>query len=106
MLDEVRKFHLFQQFKAVLSDCWNIDLLVVAKKENKFFHERSKKLSNPVVESLFESPVFKNHLFSSINSALKKSPKNSRELEAVIWRQTGLELWVLPLSFNKFKVSQ
>ena len=106
MLDEVRKFHLFQQFKSILSDCWNMDILIIAKKDNKFFHEKTKKLSNPVVESLFESPVFKNHLFSSISSCIKNTPKNSRELKTVLWKQTGLELWVLPLSFNKFKVSQ
>ena len=106
MLDEVRKFHLFQQFKSILSDCWNIDLLIVAKKDNRFFHEKTKSLNNPVVGSLFESPVFKNHLFSSINSCVKGAPKNSRELKTVLWKQPGLELWVLPLSFNKFKVSQ
>ena len=106
MLDEVRKFHLFQQFKAILSDCWDIDILIVAKKENKYFYEKSKSLSNPAVENLFKSFVFKNHLFSSISSCIKKNDKKSRDLQTVLWKQTGLELWVLPLSFNKFRVSQ
>ena len=106
MLDEVRKFHLFQQFKSILADCWNIDIFIAVKKENRFFYEKSKHLSNPIVESLFESPVFKNHLFSSVSSHAKKTSKDESKLETILWKQTGLELWVLPLSFNKIKLGQ
>ena len=106
MLDEVRNFHLFQQFKSILSECWNIDLLIVAKKENKFFYEKSKNLSNPVLQNLIESSLFKSHFFSSVSSSSKANSKKSRELQSILWKQTGLELWVLPLFFDKLKLSQ
>ena len=105
MLEEVRKFQLFQKFKVILSDYWNIDIFIVAQKDNRFFMERSQNLANPIIESLFKAPIFKNHLFSSISSGVKKKLWKSRELETLHWKQTGLELWVLPIVFNKFKVS-
>ena len=104
MLGEVCNFHLFKKFKVILSDWWNVDILIVVQKDNKFFYEKSKSLSNPVVEFLLQFPVFKNHFFSSISS-IKKTSKESRNLESVVWRQTGLELWILPLFFNKLNLT-
>jgi len=104
MFTEIYKFPLFKKFRAILSNYFNIDLLIVVQKDNKFFYEKSKKVANPVVKILLQSSVFRNHFFSSFSN-LKKSLKEFKEIKNTFWKQTGLDLWVIPLSFDKNSVN-
>ena len=100
MLDiynQFRDFHIFKRFKYLLGDWWNMDILVVVKKGERFFYDNTKQLNNPIVKDLLESPLFKNYFLSSINSLINLKIDSSSELKKITWKQTGLDLFVVPL---------
>lgn len=99
MLDiynQFRDFHVFKRFKYLLGDWWNIDVLVVARSGKKFFYDSVNHLNNPVVKSLLESSLFKNYFLGSINTAINKRANSSQTLKQLAWKQTGLNLFIVP----------
>ena len=99
MLDiynQFRDFHVFKRFKYLLGDWWNIDVLVVARSGKKFFYDSVNHLNNPVVQSLLESSLFRNYFLGSINTAMNKKVNSSQTLKRLVWKQTGLNLFIVP----------
>ena len=101
MLNEIRDFHLFKRFKYLLADWWNIDTLIVVKKGTKLFYESSNELKNPIVKSLLQSSVFKNYFLSSLSPLINKSSKGLEPPKLLPWKQTGLDLFVIPLILDR-----
>jgi len=99
---QFRNFHVFKRFKYLLSDWWNIDILVLVKNENKFFYDSLDHIYNPVVKRLLESSLFKNHFLSSLNSVIGIRYLNPNP-KLVSWKQTGLDLFVVPLNLKEHK---
>ena len=93
-------FHIFKKFKYLLGDWWNIDILVVVKEGKKVFYETSKPVNNPVVKVLLKSDVFKNYFLNSLNSVINKPFSEVQELHLVPWKQTGLDLFIVPVNFK------
>ena len=101
MLNRIRDFHLFKRFKYLLADWWNIDTLIVLKKGDKFYYENTREFKNPVVESLLQSSVFKNYFLSSLNPLISKTSGELGDPKVLPWKQTGLDLFVVPLALQK-----
>ena len=87
-----RDFHIFKKFKYLLGDWWNIDIFIVVKKEKKFFYDNVHQFNNPIVKSLFGSPVFRRYFFSSLNTAINKNSLSDGLPKMLPWKQTGLNL--------------
>ena len=100
MLDiynQLRDFHVFKRFKYLFGDWWNMDILVVIKREKSFFYDNINDLNNSIVKSLLGSPLFKNNFLSSINTVIDKKASSSPTSMLLPWKQTGLSLFVAPL---------
>ena len=92
-----RDFHVFKKFKYLLGDWWNIDILIVVKKEKKFFYDNVSPFNNPIVKSLFAASVFRNYFFSSLSAAINKKSLSGGLPKMLPWKQTGLNLLLVPL---------
>ena len=101
MIESIRNFSALKNTKELLADWWNIDLLIAVKKEGKLFFEKPKSFSNFVVKELLESSVFKRHFINSLSPAIHQKSKLLESPQKFLWKQTGMELFVLPLSFPK-----
>ena len=97
---EFREFPVFKRFKNLLQDWWNLDVLVVVYEDQKLFCESFKSVRNPMLKLLFESDVFREYFFSSLKPALKKKAKSDQSNWLLPWKQTGLDLFVVPLNFK------
>ena len=100
MLDiysQFRDFHVFKKFKYLLGDWWDIDILVVVKRKDQFFYDNLNQLNNPVVKNLLSSSLFRNYFLKSIHSLLDKKLETNTELKKLPWKQTGLNLFIVPL---------
>ncbi len=94
--NQFRDFHVFKRFKYLFADWWNIDVLVVVKRDNKFFYDNVGQLNNPVVKSLLGSSLFKNYFLGSVNNMINKKLNSNQPLKYLPWKQTGLRLFVIP----------
>lgn len=92
-----RDFHIFRKFKYLLGDWWNIDILIVVKDGDKFFYDNVGQLNNPVIKELLNSALFKNYFLSSLDNVIDKKIKSSDNPKLWPWKQTGLNLFVIPL---------
>ena len=101
MINSIRNFSALKKIKELLAHWWHIDLLIAVKKEGRLFYENPKSFSNPVVKELLSSPVFKRHFMNSLSDKIHGKAKASENSQTVLWKQTGMELLVLPLSFPK-----
>lgn len=97
---QCRDIPAFKRFKELLADWWNLDILIAAKEGPKFFCENSRSVHNPVVKLFLESDVFKNYFFSSLKSVAKPSIKAAQSPRLLVWKQTGLDLFAVPLNFK------
>lgn len=100
MLDiysQFRDFHVFKKFKYLLGDWWDIDILVVVKRKDQFFYDNINQLNNPVVKYLLSSPLFKNYFLKSVQDFLEKRSESHAGLKKISWKQTGLNLFIVPL---------
>ena len=95
--NQFRDFHVFKRFKYLLADWWGIDILVVVKVREKFFYDNVSQLNNPIVKDLLESTLFKNYFLSSLNKVMNKKENSSSNPKFLPWKQTGLDLFVVPL---------
>lgn len=94
---QFRDFQIFKRFKNLLGDWWNIDVLVVIKEKDKFFYDSLYLLNNSVVKTLLKSPIFKNYFLSTINNSISKQTPFYSEAKSLAWKQTGLNLFIIPL---------
>ena len=92
-----RDFHVFKKFKQLLGDCWNVEIFVIVKNDKKFFYDNIGQLNNSVVKSLLKSSLFKNYFLGSINNVMKGKIDSKKTLTFVPWKQTGLDLFIVPL---------
>ena len=100
MLDiysQFRDFHVFKKFKYLLGEWWDIDILVVVKRKDQFFYDSLFQLKNPIVKELLSSSLFKNYFLKSIQIFLEKKPETGLGLKKLLWKQTGLNLFIVPL---------
>ena len=100
MLDiysQFRDFHIFKKFKYLLGQWWDIDILVVVKRKDQFFYDSLPQLKNPVVKDLLSSSLFKNYFLKSLQTFLKEKKNPDIVLKKFPWKQTGLNLLVVPL---------
>lgn len=100
-------FHIFKKFKYLLGDWWNLDILIIIKNGDQFFYEDINRLNNPVVKSLLSTPLFKNYFLSSLDTVMNKKADSSLSPKLLPWKQTGLNLFVIPLALKPipFKAS-
>ena len=103
---QFRDFHIFKKFKQLLGDWWNIDILIVVKKDKKLFYENSKPINNPVVKMLLDSNIFKPYFLSSLQPVISKGFGSKPSPQLIPWKQTGLDLIVVPLDFKSQDTSQ
>ena len=94
---QFRDFQIFKRFKNLLGDWWNLDVLVVIKEKDKFFYDSLDLLNNSVVKTLLKSQIFKNYFLSSINNSISKQTPLYPETKRLPWKQTGLNLFIIPL---------
>ena len=97
---QFRDFPIFKRFKSLLEDWWNLDILIVAHEEQKLFCENVQSVNNPVVSLLFQSDVFRDYFFSSLKPILKHKATADRNTQFLPWKQTGLDLVVVPFNFK------
>ena len=101
MINNIRNFSALKKTKELLANWWNIDLLIAIKKEGRLFYENPKSFNNPIVKELLNSPVFKRHFMNSLSDQIHRKSKTLEASQTVLWKQTGMELLVLPLIFPK-----
>ena len=77
-----------------------MDILVVIKKDKKFFYDNTDQLNNPIVKSLLQSSLFKNYFLGSINTAMNKKTHSDQPSKFLSWKQTGLSLFIVPLTIK------
>ena len=97
---QFRDFSVFKKFKELLANWWGLDLLIVVKEGSKLFCENSNSVHNPIVKLFLKSDVFKNYFFSSLKPIIDSSSHSVVNPKFLEWKQTGLDLFVAPLSFN------
>lgn len=96
-----RDFHVFKRFKYLIGDWWNIDIFIVVRDRKKFFYDSTHQLNNFLVKNLLESPVFKNYFLKSIHLAMNNKVQSHKDSKYIPWKQTGLDLFIVPFSSNK-----
>ena len=97
LYDEFRDFHVFKRFKYLLGDWWNMDILIVVRKGSKFFYDNIDELNNPIVKDLLKSQLFRSYFLNTVNSVIDKNTNFQGKLKTLSWKQTGLNLFIVPL---------
>ena len=97
---QFRDFHVFKRFRYLLGDWWNLDILIVIKDGKKVFYDNVSPLNNSIVKTFLSSPLFKSYFLKSLSLGLNKKTKTGSVPQFLSWKQTGLDLFVVPLELK------
>ena len=93
---------LFKKFKFLVFNWWGMHVFVIDKNQSVFSPTQKNNVQNKTIKSLIQTSVFEEHFFHSIQEGFKDS--KSKDFVSTLWKQTGLDLWIIPLFSDHEKI--